>query len=134
MSVADEIKEAVVTKVAEGNASLKEKIISLKATEELERRKDLALKGLVKLEQLQTDFQKIQPDHVIRDENGKELQKGFTEKRHSERLKMAKNIKDLQDALAKGLGEAEWDSLRKIIGGGEKVTPPKNEGPVVDNQ
>lgn len=85
MSVADEIKEAVVAKVAEGNASLKAKIIDLKATEELERRKDLALKGLVKLEQLQADFNKIQPDHIIRDEKGVELQKGYTEKRLAER-------------------------------------------------
>ncbi len=123
-NLAAQLKDEVASKLSELNPTIRERVVKVKTDEELDKRRDLVLKGLAKLEELQKSFAKIKPDHIIKDENDQIIQQGYTEGKLKDRKKAIDDIRKMEEALVKGLAEANYDPLKKVVGGG-KDTPPE---------
>lgn len=118
LEVGQQFAADVATKLATLNPTVREKVIDIKVQEEITKRTDMVMKGLSKLDELEKAAQKIKADHVIKDVEGKVIQEGYTDAKLKEKNKADQAVKQMREALSKALAEANYEPLKKALGGG----------------
>ena len=129
--VSEIIRNEVVSKVAELNPSIKERIVKSKADAILDERYGQVAKALDKLEELEKSFKRFEnPDHKVFNSDGTPLHMGFSEQRLKEKKKAEEIIKNLKTAITKALGEADYslmkDAMEKAQAANKSAKEEKN--------
>lgn len=85
------------------------------AEEEIRRRADLVVKGIVTLRGLQKDALRIKPDSFVYGADGKVLQEGYTKPRVQELQKVSEAIAKVSAALEKALAGTDYKALEEAL-------------------
>lgn len=82
---------------------------------EIDRRSDMIIKALEKLEASEKDRDSIKPDQQIMDAAGKELQTGYSKPIFDKLKKAKERVEKLTKALNGALDGANYEALEKVL-------------------
>lgn len=81
---------------------------------EISRRADALVEGFDKLTQLKSNLNKIKPDNVLFDGEGKKAQEFYTQEKSNELKKAREAVKNMEDALNSAIS-GDFQKLYKQI-------------------
>lgn len=115
MNTSTEIREALKQGIKDTQEGAKQKVVDHYVQKEVDRRSDLIIKGLEKLESLEKARDQIKPDNVIKDAEGKVIQNGYAEATYGKLEKSKQAVEKLNKALNGALKEANYEALEKAL-------------------
>lgn len=154
VGVFDEVSGLVKTAVAEGQNSLKDKVVRKLADEELVKRADTLLAGIRKfsefkteLDRIKRDFDKVNKADVFVNELGadgkfartgkfsdakvKEIEEATKKTKKATDETNAK-LKKLEASLAKALNDADYAALKKMVASGKSDEGAESEEKAIE--
>jgi len=118
MKTSEEIKASIATGIKDGQSEVKDRVVAHYTEKELERRSNLIIKGLDKLESLEQERDRIKPDQIAVNDQGQEQSSTYS-KANFEKLKKAREAvgklsKALNAAIEQG-SQQDYEKLEKTL-------------------
>ncbi len=125
-----QLRDKIKDHVDKSKDSLLDKVSSVLAEKEIERRTVLLISVFEKRKEAERALNKIKPDSILFDANGVKVSEGFT-KAGMESLKKAKEaLAKIDKAIEKAVNEANFEEAMKVkdmkIDGGKPDQPSGN--------
>jgi hypothetical protein len=115
------VKELVAERLANSGDAVKELVIEKLVDDELEKRKQLVLKGVDAVDNARKDLSKIKPDQTSFDVEGQPVgTPAYSRGKLDELNKAKQKLAKLEGALNKALENNDYQELEKVLSqGGE---------------
>jgi hypothetical protein len=101
--------------IAESSPSVVNAVVEHFANIEIDRRIKLIVDGMKKLEDAEKETTKIKPDHIIFDDEGKPITRGWTADQKNKKEKSAKHVDKLTTALNQAISGLDFKPLEEAL-------------------
>ena len=120
------ITEAVAEKIANAGPMVHERVVTLLAEKEIERRVNLVIQATTELEKLTEQTKKFKPDQRFLNADGQVVQESYSQAKFDERKKHLARVEKLEKALNTALDQNNFKPLEEFFRGGNAA--PANDG------
>jgi hypothetical protein len=104
----------VAAKVKEDSLGVRAKVVNLIAEKEVEARTAATMSVLDKLAEVNKSLNKVKPDQVFYDVDGKEVQSCFSKEKLEERKKLLEKKEQLDNALKKAFNDNDFSKVKEL--------------------
>jgi hypothetical protein len=109
------IVTAIKNRITEQNSSVRESYIEQEVQVKLTQRVELVKKAMIELSTQKKEVDKIKPDDVKYDLEGKVVQELYSKELIDKRKKSLEKSQKIEKALTKALSEADYTELENIL-------------------
>lgn len=113
-SVSRTLQKEVSEKVELASKSVKDKVVEMLAEKEVQARTDATMNVLAKLNEANKELNKLKPDNVFYDIDGKEVSATFTKAKLEERKKLVEKRDSLDKALTLALVKNDFSKVKEL--------------------
>ena len=113
------LRDSVLETVEKAGPQVRERVKNTLVEAELSKRADMILKGLNKRDEAQKAINKIKPDQIAYDADGKKTSETYSKAKVDELNKAKQQLASIDKALEEALSDTpNFDKLAKAVGGG----------------
>lgn len=113
-SVTRSLQKEVSEKVELASKSVKDKVVEMLAEKEVQARTDATMSVLAKLNETNKELNKMKPDNVLYDVDGKEVSATYTKAKLDERKKLIEKRDSLDKALTLALVKNDFSKVKEL--------------------